>query len=308
MQDSNVIKIKNNYQQSVLTLGTFDGLHLGHIKILDEVKKNAQKFFLKSIVFAFAQPPRNFFAHKPVKVITLCDEKEKLIKNQNIDVVIIEKFDSKFAELTAEEFVVGTLIKKYKVKTIVVGENHRLGKNKEGDCKFLNFLSKKHNFDLIVIPSVVKDGIVVSSSNIRKLIEKGEIETANSLLNYSFFINGTVVEGNKIGRDIGFPTANLSFANDKIIPKEGVYAVVAQINDKTYPAMCNIGFRPTLNFSEKITLEVHILNFNNFIYNQDITLNFIQKIRDEIKFENKQQLINQLITDKKFVENLLVAI
>lgn len=291
-------------KQNIMTIGNFDGLHLAHQKILKTIKKTAdfKKNSIKSLL-TFENHPKSFFTNKNFKLLTSLDEKMGLLKKFDIDFVFIERFDEKIANLSAADFIKKILIDKLNLSTLIIGDDHTLGKNKEGNYEFLKNISKKFNFEIIRIDPIFFERKRVSSTNIRKLIKSGNILQANKMLGYKYFVNSKVIEGKKIGRKIGFPTANIETPENKLLPPVGVYAVKTIINEKSYLGMCNIGYRPTINKSEKITLEVNIFDFNDDVYNKNIKLLFLDKIRDELNFASINDLIRQLNIDKQNVLN-----
>lgn len=283
---------------SVISVGAFDGLHLAHNKIVKKILELASNNDYNSLIFTFKEPPKNLFLSNKVKLITQNDEKKYLLEKYGIEFIFFQKFDRNFANLEAYDFIKNILIKKLKLKTLVIGDDHKIGKDKMCDYEKLKKLGDELNFNVIQIKSVFKEKVRVSSTNIRSALKNGNIKLANSLLGYNFFITGEVISGYKIGRKIGFPTANISIAKTKILPQVGVYTVKIEIKGKFYPAMCNIGYRPSIEKSDKITVEVHIINFNDYIYGQKIRLHFIDKIRNEIKFNSIENLREQLKKDK----------
>ena len=290
------IKIQN----PVITIGSFDGLHKGHEKIISYLKKKSGK----SVVFTFLEHPRKvLFPEQKFSLLYTNDEKIEKFKQLGIDYLIMFNFTKEIANLNADEFIKQILVDKIGIKSLIVGFNHSFGKNRQGNIENIKKLSRLYNFSVKKVDALLVDNIKISSSIIRKLIESGEIITANKYLGYNYSISGTVISGKKIGRAIGFPTANISIADDKLIPENGVFAVDVKIKDKLYAGMLNIGFRPTLkeNIATK-QIEVHILNFNENIYNKTISIIFKSKIRDEIKFNNIQELKKQLLIDKKNME------
>lgn len=291
------------FVQSVVSVGAFDGVHLAHNSLIKTVKEISTNNKFKSIVFTFEELPKNFFSKKKSKVITTNNEKIKILKAKEIDTVIFRKFDNNFANYSAEEFIKEVLINKLNMHTLVIGDDHKLGKNQQGDFEYLKKLSVKYNFNVVQIASYFVDDKRVSSTSIRNALNVGDIELANLQLGYNYFLSGKIVKGKQIGRKIGFPTANIKVSEDKLLPKDGVYSVITVIDGKKYFGMCNIGYRPSINFSKEKTIEVHIVNFDKNIYNQEITLHFSTKIRDEIKFNNVPELIRQLKKDKIFTIN-----
>lgn len=270
---------------SVLVLGTFDGVHLGHRQLIKEAKKTGKKV----IVCAFSTP------FSRAKVLTDALKKEEILKSLGADQVYIQEPEN-VKELSAEEYI-KILVEKFNPKFVVAGFDHRFGKGAQGNLMTLNFLGKKYGFSLIAVPPVLNDGVLVSSSNIRLLLQKGEIEKANLLLDRFYSLKGTVVKGKHIGAQIGFPTANIEFPDNKLIPAPAVYATFIKLNNKLYKGMTNIGFNETVSENNSLTVETHILGFDGDIYNKEIEILFLKKIRENKKFESLNKLKNQLSDD-----------
>ena len=289
-----------------VTVGTFDGVHLGHLKIFDNVKALAKKLGGESVVFTFWPHPRMVLDTKGNKVYMLnsIEEKIELIEKQGIDNLIIYPFDKSFSKLSYCNFVEKLLHEKIKMKGLIVGYDHKFGHDREGDFKKLKTCTDLYNAEIEKVDALSVDGINISSTLIRQLLIAGNIEIANSYLSAPFSLKGKVISGRKIGRNIGFPTANIHIENAyKIVPKKGVYAVEVEYNNKKYNGMLNIGVRPTLNESKQTqTIETHIFNFNHDIYDSFLKINFHKRIRQEMKFNNIDDLKNQLIKDKSEVE------
>ena len=297
--------LKNiNIQNPAITIGSFDGLHLGHEKIIKHLKKKSQKISGKSVIFTFLEHPRKvLFPEQKFGLLHTNNEKIEKLKQLGIDYLILFNFTKEIANLNADEFIKQILVDKIGIKSLIVGFNHSFGKNRLGNIENIKKLSILYNFSVEKVEALLVENIKISSSVIRKLIELGDIITANKYLGYNYTISGIVISGKKIGRAIGFPTANISVSKNKLIPTNGVYAVDVKIKNKLYAGMLNIGYRPTLKENiQKKQIEVHILNFNEDIYNKEISIIFKKKIRDEIKFNNIQELKKQLWADKKNVE------
>ena len=293
-------KFKN---KTIISVGAFDGLHLAHNQILKSLLKNSKQKKTQNILFTFKEPPKNLFSKKKKKIITTIDEKTQILNSKKIDNVFFQDFNNEFANLSAELFIKNILIEKLNLGTLIVGDDHKFGKNQQGNNNNITQLCKKYDFEIIKINTFFVNNIRVSSTNIRNALAEGDIKIANSLLGYEYSMTGKVISGNKIGRRIGFPTANLQIETEKLIPKEGVYVVLAEINNKKIPAMCNIGNRPTMNLSKEKVIEIHIINFKKDIYNQEIKIHFLDKIRQEHTFNNSEELINQLKKDKIYTTN-----
>ena len=295
---------------TILTIGTFDGVHLGHQKILSRLKELKEKLHLKTVVLTFEPHPRKvlFPEQEDLKLITLINEKLELFEKYGVDVTIVYPFDKIFAQLDVNHYLEEILLHQLNAKYIVIGYDHKFGKNREGNISTLIKQATKYQFTIEEISEQDIDHIAVSSTNIRRAIEAGEINKANSFLGHSFFISGKVIKGKQLGRTLGFPTANLKIENnDKLVPKIGVYFVEIIINKNHYFGMLNIGTNPTTDGDNKVKIEVNIFDFEKDIYNQTITLNFIKWLRDEKKFNNLNELIEQLVIDKKNCLDLIKA-
>jgi len=291
----------------VATVGFFDGVHAGHRFLIEELKALAKARNLQSLVITFNTHPRKVLNsdYQPQLLTTLSEKLEQL-ESTGIDRCVVLDFTPELAQLSAYDFLKTFLKEQYHVKTLLVGHDHRFGHNRAD-----GFAEYKHYCEILEM-EVVQAGRYktaedrhVSSSNIRLAIEQGDIDHANKLLNYPYSFEGKVIDGFKVGRKIGFPTANLQPLDaDKLIPPFGVYAVKVYHNESLYKGMMNIGTRPTLNNSYHTSLEVHILDFNQDIYNQIIKVEFLSKIRDEQKFNSVDELIAQLKIDRKVVESI----
>lgn len=297
-----------NIPNAVLTIGTFDGVHLGHQKIIERLKSEAKKINGETVLFTFFPHPRMVInpTNHGLKLIQTEAEKIENLERLGLDHLIIFPFTKAFSNLSADDFVKEYLIEKLHVKTIVVGYDHQFGKNREGTLKHLQKLSENLPFEVIEIPAHEVDEINVSSTKIRKAIEIGDVQTANNYLNEPFEISGKVVKGNQIGRTIGFPTANIE-VNDalKIVPAIGVYAVEIVLADqRKFKGMMNIGIRPTVTDSEEIKIEVFIFDFSEVIYDQRIKVYLLQRIRGEHRFQSLEVLRAQLQEDEKTVRSI----
>jgi riboflavin kinase/FMN adenylyltransferase len=287
----------------VLTIGTFDGVHLGHQKILQQLNQEAEKIGGESVLFTFYPHPRMVISPEThgLKLIQTQEEKLEKLKNNGLRNVIIQPFTTDFSNLTATEFVRDYLVDKLKVKKLVIGHDHQFGKNREGTLLFLKNISKIYNFEVIEILAQEIDEVNISSTKIRNAIEQGKIEIANRYLGEPFELNGIVVKGKQLGRTIGFPTANIFIDSDiKIIPKTGVYAVEIELpNSSSLIGMLNIGVRPTVGDQLSPSIEVNIFDFKGDIYDSKIKVRFLSHIREEIKFNSLDDLKTQLHKDEK---------
>jgi riboflavin kinase/FMN adenylyltransferase len=295
----------SNY--AVVTVGTFDGLHVGHQQIINRMKEIAARKNGDTILVTFDPHPRQVLNNnpEPLKFISTHERKQKLLEKFGIDNKIIIPFTREFAATPSEVFIKEYLVDKLNVKKLIVGYDHHFGKNREGNYSQLKKLGEQYGFEVEEVPAQYVDEIAVSSTKIRKALCNGDVSQANSMLGYNYSISGKVVVGNKIGRKIGFPTANIKISDEyKLICAGGVYACLVNFDGKVYKGMGNIGTRPTVGINGLVT-EVHIFNFDKDIYNQEITISFIDRIRDEKKFEDLDALKKQLVKDKEVVLNLL---
>lgn len=290
----------------VVTVGTFDGVHLGHNQIFSRMKKLAEDCGGETMVVTFHPHPR-LVIHpdsKNLKFINTQQRKYQLIEQAGIDHLLIIPFTREFAATDARTFIKDILFDHIGICQLVVGYDHHFGRNREGSFGELKLLAKEFSFKVEQIPAKDIDNIAISSTKIRNALNSGEIKMANTLLGYEYSITGKVVEGNKIGRKIGFPTANIELEDEyKLITAMGVYACRVEYGNKVYLGMGNIGYRPTINKSD-LTIEVHIFDFDREIYGETITIFFVDRIRDEIKFESLEALRQQLIRDRVKVKKL----
>ena len=304
-------KIKNNITKipksdfNIATIGSFDGIHIGHKKILQTLTKIAKKNNGKSILITFWPHPRYVLKkNNDFKLLTSLDEKIKLFEKNKIDILYIVDFSLKFSKFSANKFIENILLEKLKINCLLIGYNNNFGRNREGNIRYLEENKKKFDIDIISIPKQSVDKISISSTKIREYLNNGKINSANRLLGRKYSINGKIVRGNGIGRKINFPTANIEIDEPKkLLPKSGVYAVEVILNKKIYLGMLNIGYNPTIK-NEKKSIEVNIFEFSEDIYNNKISINFIRRIRNEKKFKNLNELKKQLIIDKKKVKSI----
>lgn len=286
----------------VLTIGTFDGVHLGHRKIIDELCKRAKTLNGESVIFTFDPHPRKIVApgENSLRLLTTLEEKIALLEQSGIDHLIIYPFTKEFSQLTYEEFVERVLVNQIHVKFLVVGYDHKFGKDRKGDFEFLKNCATRFGFQMEKMDVLLMNQAHISSTRIREAIQRGDFDMANAFLGYSFSLHGTVVEGQKLGRKIQFPTANIEASDpDKIIPGYGVYAVKVKVANQQFNGMLNIGSRPTVNHNaDNRSIEVHILDFDRDIYGHTIGLEFYKKLREEQKFASLEALKEQLAKDK----------
>jgi len=291
-----------------LTVGTFDGIHFGHQKLIESLKQKAAEAGGESVMLTFAPHPRLvlFPENDSLKLINTLEEKIERLEKSGIDHLIIYPFTKEFSRISAIEYVRDFLVKEIKVSTLIIGYDHQFGRNREGDFNYLKELSELYSFEVEEISAQDINDINVSSTKIRTAILDGNIHLANNYLGYPFSLTGEVIEGKRIGHKIGFPTANLYIEDaQKIIPKNGAYAAWAKVDNKWHKAMLNIGTNPTVNSMDNVSVEVHLLHFSSDIYGKEITLNFVKRLRSEVKFEGLDQLKNQLRLDKSQAEKIL---
>lgn len=295
----------------VVTTGTFDGVHLGHKTILNRLIESARQIQGESVVITFDPHPRQVLYPNDhsLKLLQSIDEKAARLEALGVDHLLVIKFDKAFSELSSDEFIRTVLLDAIGTKKLVVGYDHHFGKNREGSFESLRKQGMIHGFSVEEIPAHDIDQVSVSSTAIRKALTLGEIKTANSYLGYPYSLSGEVVRGNQMGRQLGFPTANLMISSSlKLIPASGVYAVTVEIQNRTYQGMLNIGYRPTLTEDKILTCEVHVLDFSSDIYGETVRVQFIDRLRDEKRFSGKDELIQQLNTDKIQAAQLLNSI
>lgn len=286
-----------------LSLGMFDGVHLGHKCIIDELKKVGSAHHLETAVLTFWPHPRFVFnPNEDLKLLNTLDEKTLLMEKYGINNLFLKEFDDEFRNLTGEEFVRQILIEKLNVKYLIIGYDHSFGKNKSGNFELLQKLSKELDFEVEQMEAINIHENNISSTKIRNALLAGNILEANEMLGYSYSVSGTVVHGKKLGRTIGYPTANIETENIKLLPKKGAYIVEVLVNNQQYKGMLSVGTNPTVN-GEKLTVEVYILDFEGDIYDEKITVKFRDFLHEEIKFEGLEKLIERLDEDKILTMN-----
>ncbi len=293
-------------EPAAITIGTFDGVHLGHRKVLKQLRLNAKRIGAHSVVISFKNHPRKVInPDYDIKFLNTLDEKISLIGKQGIDYIFLIEFNKKMANLSAGEFI-EYLRQFITIKLLVVGYDNRFGKNRESNFQIINELSKKYNFDVVYVYPLYINSENISSTKIREALQNGDIAKANIYLGYKYFIKGEVIEGLKIGTKIGFPTANIKVPAEKLLPKFGVYATITEIDGVPYWSMTNIGYKPTISREFEPTVETHIFNFSEKIYGKKITIKFFRYIRDEKRFVSIEQLRVQLQRDKEEVMQVLI--
>jgi riboflavin kinase/FMN adenylyltransferase len=296
-------------KKTILTLGTFDGVHIGHKKILEKLNQNTENGKYESLVLTFFPHPRMVLQEKSeIKLLNTISEKSKLLEASGIENLVIHPFNESFSRLTAEEFVHSILVDQFHIQKIIIGHDHRFGRNRTANIDNLIAFGAQYGFEVEQISAQEIQDVSVSSTKIRKALQEGNMALANEYLGYTYFLTGEVVNGKQLGRTIGFPTANIQIEEDyKLIPKNGVYVVKTFIDQKEVFGMMNIGFNPTVN-GQKQTIEVNLFDFDADIYGQKLEISLLKYLREEQKFGSVDLLKEQLNLDKKtaleFVESL----
>ena len=289
----------DNPQPSVVTIGTFDGVHIGHRKILERLIADGREHHLQSTLLTFFPHPRMVLQKdNQIKLLNTIEEKSALMSRLGLDCLIIHPFTLEFSRKSATDFVREILVEKLRVKKIIIGYDHRFGRNRNANIRDLQSFGNIMEFSVEEIPAQEIDEVSVSSTKIRKALESGDLETANTYLGYEYMLSGTVEGGKKLGRDLGFPTANLRIeAAYKLIPASGVYLVRSDLNGKQAYGMMNIGTNPTVDGSRR-HIEVHFFDFRGDLYGSPLQVALIKRIRDERKFDSLEALKNQLGKDR----------
>jgi riboflavin kinase/FMN adenylyltransferase len=296
-------------KKTIVTLGTFDGVHIGHNAILDKICKAAQQENLESVILTFFPHPRLIVSNNyDIKLLNTIEEKAILLEKKGIQNFIVHPFDKTFSELSPREFVTQVLVDKLNIQKIIIGHDHKFGKDRAADFNDLINFGKEFGFEVEEISAQQINEVSVSSTRIRNALLEGNVSLAKVYLGYPYLLTGNVVKGNQLGRTINFPTANIEIPEDyKLIPKNGVYVVTVNVRNQTVFGMMNIGVKPTLG-ENKRSIEVHLLDFDADIYNQKIQVHILEKLREEQKFESFQALQAQLEKDKQntihYFENL----
>lgn len=305
-----ITTIENCYFEagSIITIGTFDGVHLGHKKLLSKLNELKTDKNQKTLVFTFEPHPRKvlFPEQSDLQLLTTTEEKTDLIREAGTDVLLLYPFTKEFAEIDPDTFITEILIKKLNVKKLVIGYDHKFGRKREGDIHSFRRLSGKYHYEVEEIPVQEMNEMNISSTKIRKLLFEGNVMEAALLLGYNYYLSGTVIEGKKLGRTIGYPTANLLLKEkDKLLPKTGVYLVKVLQKGNCYWGMMNLGINPTTTADNKLKAEVNIFNFDRTIYNEVIKVEFIERIREEEKFASIDELKNKIKSDEKICQELI---
>ncbi len=290
------------FKKAVITIGTFDGVHQGHRQIIQHLKEEAEKIGGESVIITFHPHPRKVVSSAilGIRLINSLREKIELLTKEGIDHLVVVPFTDGFANQTAEEYIQHFLVDKFHPHTIIIGYDHHFGRDRTGNYLLLEAKAPEYGFTLKEIPEHILNDVAISSTKIREAILHSQIEVANSLLGYDFFFEGEVIHGNKLGRKLGYPTANLKIQDEeKLIPGDGIYAVYCQLQDEDFKrkGMMSIGFRPTVDGKKRVA-EVYIMDFNKMIYDQTLKVFVKNYLRPEIKFDNLEDLIKQIDQDK----------
>jgi riboflavin kinase/FMN adenylyltransferase len=287
------------FRNAVITIGTFDGVHAGHKKIIDALKEEAQKINGESVIISFHPHPRIILQPEQLlQLINSLEEKIELISHTGIDHLVIVPFTPAFADLSARAYMEDFLVSKFQPHSIIIGYDHHFGKGREGNFQLLEANAERLRYKLIEISGHVLNEIAVSSTKIRKALAAGQVETANALLGYLYFFEGLVIKGDQLGRKLGYPTANLQYKDpDKILLSHGVYAVYVHFSGNRYKGLLSIGTRPTLKNSE-LRVEVHLFDFDKDIYGKELRVEVKHLLRPQEKFEDLDQLMKQMDADK----------
>ena len=297
------------FNNSVITIGTFDGVHKGHQKLIERIRHLAHKCGGENIIVTFHPHPRIVInpEDKSLRLLNTIDEKISLLQKYGVDNVVIVPFSRDFSEQSAEDYTSQFLVRNFQPKYIVIGYDHKFGKDRRGDYRLLEELKFQYNYEMEEISKEMLDDIAISSTKIRNSLIAGDVHLANELLGYNYMLSGTVVRGLQNGRKLGYPTANIQMSDEyKLIPKTGIYAVLVHYDGRVYKGMLSIGFNPTFEGKEQ-TIEVNILDFDKDIYGVTLTLEFIQYVRDEKKFDSMQTLTNAIADDEKTIRGILLS-
>lgn len=302
------IEALETIQNPVVSIGTFDGVHLGHKIILDRLNKEAQRLDGQSLLITFWPHPRMVLQpdFNELRLLNTMDEKLQLLEGSGLQNLLIVRFDKDFSRMSSHDFIRGLLAEQIRLSKIIIGYDHHFGRNREGSFEVLREYQPIFGYELEEIPPQQIDEINVSSTKIRKALMEGDLERSLEFLGYNYFINGTVVKGHSLGKTLGFPTANIKVNYPfKLIPKDGVYAVRLKVRDQVHNGMMNIGNRPTFEGVDQ-SIEVHLFDFDDDIYAEDVHVEFVSRLRDERKFSGKDALISQLMEDERRSRLLLV--
>ena len=296
-----------NIKNPIVTVGTFDGVHFGHQKIIQRLQKIAKKNNGESVLLTFDPHPRKILLNdQGLKLIHTINEKINILENLGLDHLVIYPFTLEFSKFSAKRYIDELLIQKLGTHTLVIGYDHHFGNDREGNIDLLKKYEKSNPFYLEEIKAHEIEEIKISSTKVRSAIEKGNIHLVNDYCGHFYEFSGEVVHGNGIGKTIGTPTANIKLNSyEKIIPFDGVYAVICQIKDANYKGIMNIGFKPTVDEGQKRTVEIHLFDYEKDIYGQDLRTKVIERIRDEVKFNSLKELKSQILKDNEKAKIIL---
>ena len=298
----------NSEKPTVLTIGTFDGVHIGHQKILQRVTEEAQNRKINSLLLTFFPHPRRVLQKDSrLQWLTTLEEKKQMLAGNGLDYLVVQPFTEEFSRLSPEEYVREVLVNALKVEKIIIGYDHRFGRNRKADIQDLRAFGELFDFEVEEIAAQDIEEVAVSSTKIRKALESGTIDTANQYLGYPYLLSGTVVKGKGIGKTLGFPTANIQLSEeDKLIPGKGVYVIQFKLDDEEGYGMMNIGTNPTL-LEDSLKIEIHLLDFEANLYDKNLQIGLLHRLRDEQKFRSLDELQQQLQKDKINAINYLNA-
>lgn len=301
--DSEITKVN----KPVVTVGSFDGLHIGHFEILNKVKQCAAEINGSTFVVTFDPHPRSVISKNfDLKILTSLTEKKEILDANGIDNLAVINFTDEFSKLTSEEFIKKYVVEKFGAAKMVIGYDHKFGRDRLGDVNKLREIGKVYGFEVCDVPPVTVETEIVSSTAIRNALAEGNIDKANLFLGRNYSLSGLVVIGAQRGRLLGFPTANIQLDDpSKAVPMKGVYFVACKVENENHFGIMNIGYRPTFENKHEMVLEVHILNFSRDIYGKEFKVSFLRRLREEKKFESKEALVHQIETDKKIALDLI---
>ena len=301
MQVFNSIKDFTKNKNTILTLGTFDGIHPGHLKIIDKLVDCSKEKGCRNVVITFYPHPRTVLSSgNDIKMLTTQEERKNLLEKHSVEFFLTINFTKEFASLTAEEFIYDYLINGIGVSEIVLGHDHHFGKGRSGNVELLKKIGAKENFSVTTVDAFYINDEVVSSTKIRNALIDGDLKKTNSLLGRKYSFSGTVIGGDKRGRELGYPTANIKLSSqEKLLPAIGIYAVRVLLENEKYTGLLSIGNRPTFYNAGELVTEVYIYNFNREIYGEVVTIELVERLRGEEKFNSAEDLINQMDKDKE---------
>lgn len=295
-------------KRTVVTMGTFDGVHVGHQKILKRIGELARNSDAESVLLTFFPHPRLvlFPDDNDLKLLSTRQERIELLESAGLDHLVIHPFSTKFSRITADSYIRDVLVGQFNVGTLVIGYDHHFGRNREGNLERLKEAAPIYGFTLEEIPAQEIDDVNVSSTKIRKALIEGDVVRANEYLGYTYSLSGVVGKGNELGRTLGFPTANIRPPETyKLIPGNGIYAVYGEIEGVRYPGMANIGIRPTIGDIDTPLVEVHLFDFHGDLYNKEMKVYFVERYRDEVKFHDLESLRLQMVKDEPVAREIL---